>query len=261
MKAIFPLLAMVLLTVSFPVCPAEACWVGFSTEELVEQSDLIVLGDIKGISGTEKVEGTWKTYWEVEVQYFLKGDADSSLLIVATPGAKNKQPLVSTHYHLNEWGDTVLLFLAKRKAYFEPLSPQGVVALSPIDPPLQGIVAPNLSNSPPQNQLSGEYLMKKYNIVDEKMPEEDKKELENYVAGLSRVAAVTSEVDNEGMKDENHTKQSSSLGIIGGADGPTSIYVTGNPLKTMISRVITAAAIIFAGGFVLGYLIKARRSE
>lgn len=261
MKAVFLLLAIVLLAAFFPVFSAEACWAGVSTEELVEQSDLIVIGDIKGISGMEKAGGMWETRWEVEVQYFLKGDADSSLLIVATPGAKNKQPLVSTHYHLNEWGDTVLLFLAKRKVYSEPLSPQGVVALSPIDPPSHGAVALNPNDPPPQNQLSGEYLMKKYNIIDEKTPGEDKKELENYIAGLPRVVAATSKIDNEGLKDENQTKQSSSIGIIGGADGPTSIYVTGSPLKAMIIPVIIFAAIIFAGGFALCYIIKARRSK
>ena len=57
------------------------------------------------------------------------------------------------------------------------------------------------------------------------------------------------------------TKESSSIGIIGGADGPTSIYVTGNPIKAMVIPIIIFAVIIFAGGFALGYIIKARCSK
>lgn len=60
-------------------------------------------------------------------------------------------------------------------------------------------------------------------------------------------------------KDENQTRESSSIGIIGGADGPTSIYVAGEPLKAMITPAIVLAIIIFAGGFALGYIFKAPR--
>lgn len=187
MKAAFPLIAIVLLFAFFSIFPAEGCWVGLTTEELVEQSDLIVIGEIKGISGTEQVKGIWMTNWKVEVQYVLKGDPDNPLLIVATPGAHNKQPIISTYYRLNEWGNTVLLFLVSRDGYLEPLSPQGVVAL-------------NLNDYPPQSQPTGEYLMKKYNIVDQKTQEEEKKELESYIVGLPLVAADASGVgfDNEG---------------------------------------------------------------
>lgn len=186
MKAVFPLIAIVLLTAFFSALPVEACWVSFSTEELVDRSDLIVIGEIKGISGTEQAKGMWITCWKVEVQYFLKGNPDTPLLIVTTPGAHNKQPAISTYYRLNEWGNTVLLFLVRRDGYLEPLSPQGVVALS-------------LNDSPPQYQPTGEYLMKRYSIVDQKTPEEEKKELESYIVGLPQVVAASGAgSDNEG---------------------------------------------------------------
>ncbi len=279
MKAVFSLLAMVLLAAFFFAFPVGACWVGFSTEELVEQSDLIVIGTIKGISGTEKEEGAWRTYWEVDAEYFLKGDAASSLLFVATPGAKNEQPSVSTQYDLDAWGDTVLLFLVERRSCFEPLSPQGVIALSsPGSPrqeevrpsyaqgrfvvpgsPRQGEITPGAGDSSPRNKLCGEYLLQKYGIVDEKMPGEDKKELENYIAGLPKILAATSEIAGEGSGGQSQAKSPSSLGITGGADGPNSIYVSGNPLKAALVPAIIFAAIIFTGGFALGYITKARR--
>ena len=36
----------------------------------------------------------------------------------------------------------------------------------------------------------------------------------------------------------------SSIGIIGGADGPTKIFITGNPLPAIIAAVMIAAVIV-----------------
>lgn len=55
------------------------------------------------------------------------------------------------------------------------------------------------------------------------------------------------------------TKDDSSIGIIGGADGPTAIYVSGNPIKAMMVPIIVFAAIIFAIGFAIGYIVKGKR--
>ena len=37
---------------------------------------------------------------------------------------------------------------------------------------------------------------------------------------------------------------SSSIGIIGGADGPTKIFIAGNPLAAIIAAVLIAAIIV-----------------
>lgn len=37
---------------------------------------------------------------------------------------------------------------------------------------------------------------------------------------------------------------SSGIGIIGGADGPTAIYITGNPFPGIIITVLAIAAVI-----------------
>ena len=38
---------------------------------------------------------------------------------------------------------------------------------------------------------------------------------------------------------------SHSIGIIGGADGPTAIFVTGDPLSTILAALLAAAILIF----------------
>lgn len=53
---------------------------------------------------------------------------------------------------------------------------------------------------------------------------------------------------------ENETKNegSSSIGIIGGADGPTSVYVSGNPIKALLAPIVITAFIFFAIGYAVG---------
>ena len=181
MKTVILLAVLSLLIMLIPGFQAEACWAYLSTEDLVEQSDLIVIGEIKGISGTEQVEGMWVTSWNVAVHYYLKGSPDSSMLAVFTPGARNKEPLTSIYYRLDEWGSTVLLFLAEREGRLEPLSPQGVVALE-------------LEYSPEEQEPAGEYLINNYIIIDQKTDAVEKQALESYLAGLPQVTAAPSTI-------------------------------------------------------------------
>lgn len=44
---------------------------------------------------------------------------------------------------------------------------------------------------------------------------------------------------------------SSSIGIIGGADGPTKIFITGNPLPAIIAAVMIAAVIVVVIVFII----------
>lgn len=60
-------------------------------------------------------------------------------------------------------------------------------------------------------------------------------------------------------KEEDKNESKSSAGIIGGADGPTAIFISGNPLTTLIIPIAAAAVIIFAAGFAAGYLVRKRR--
>lgn len=59
----------------------------------------------------------------------------------------------------------------------------------------------------------------------------------------------------------NKTEVNSSVGIIGGADGPTSIFISGSPFKAMIMPIALYSFGIFAAGFAIGYIFKAKRSK
>lgn len=50
--------------------------------------------------------------------------------------------------------------------------------------------------------------------------------------------------------------KASSIGIIGGADGPTAIFLAGKLSKALIVPVIIYTLIILGVGFAIGYFIK-----
>lgn len=52
-------------------------------------------------------------------------------------------------------------------------------------------------------------------------------------------------------EDMNKTEASSSIGIIGGADGPTSIYISGSPVRALIIPIVLLAVVILGIGFAL----------
>lgn len=72
-------------------------------------------------------------------------------------------------------------------------------------------------------------------------------------------------VPTEEQKPENEieTKNegSSSIGIIGGADGPTSVYVSGNPIKALLAPIVITAFIFFAIGYAVGTKRKQKRDQ
>lgn len=63
---------------------------------------------------------------------------------------------------------------------------------------------------------------------------------------------------NEEGEEMNKTEMESSMGIIGGADGPTSIFISGNPLKALIIPAVVYTLAILAVGFGIGYFVKGK---
>ncbi|WP_313757770.1 hypothetical protein [Tissierella sp.] len=57
--------------------------------------------------------------------------------------------------------------------------------------------------------------------------------------------------------DINNIEKEGSVAIIGGADGPTALYLTGNPTKALIIPTI----IVLVVGFAIGYFAKAKISK
>jgi len=149
-----------------------ASWVGFTAEELIEKSDVILIGEIVGTVGEERINSMppWVTHWKVKVYYYLKGTEEAGEFIVSTPGAPNvnKSTRSSIDYRLNQWGKTVLLFLHQREGLVEPLSPQGVVVLE------------KKENMPGQEgQIKGEDIAKQFVIVNAQS--NDKTVFERYI--------------------------------------------------------------------------------
>jgi len=60
------------------------------------------------------------------------------------------------------------------------------------------------------------------------------------------------------LEDINTTEASASVGIIGGADGPTSIYISGSPFNALIIPIIVSAILIFIIGLAVGYFVKSK---
>ncbi|MDP4127782.1 MAG: hypothetical protein Q8912_12680, partial [Bacillota bacterium] len=124
----------IVLFILFGTTNSLGSWVGFNVSDLVQKSDVILLGNIDGPVGESKgvADGItgWVTYWRIEATYYLKGDQRTKDVYVVTPGAKNKNVRSSNDYSLDEWGSSsVLLFLRKDGDSYVPLSPQGVVAV------------------------------------------------------------------------------------------------------------------------------------
>lgn len=147
------------------VSNAKGSYASFDTDEIIQQSDIILIGEIIGPVNERKdwsqgLKGTWSTYWKVQVYYYLKGNETAQEFIVATPGAENKLVMTSIDYRLDQWGNTVLLFLKQRKNGFEPFSPQGVVALEK-----QGI------NQNSAEGVAGQQILKEFTIVDPQINE------------------------------------------------------------------------------------------
>lgn len=59
--------------------------------------------------------------------------------------------------------------------------------------------------------------------------------------------------------NKNKTQAGSSIGVIGSSDGQGSLFISVSPIKALIIPIIVFAAVIFAGGFAIGYIVKSKR--
>lgn len=169
MKFRLTVFIVVLLTISLVIPRTTmASWLKLSPEELIEKSDVVLIGDI--IGQVDEDERKWVTDWNVRVYYYLKGDQKSGEFFVGTPGVKNKSKMISTDYRLDQWGNTVLLFLRKKDDYYEPITPQGVVNLKK-----------NEYSRKTGELLNGQVVLKEFDIVDKKISSEERSEFEEFI--------------------------------------------------------------------------------
>lgn len=187
LKLTLIVVALLIITSAAPRATM-ACWIKLSPQELIEKSDVVLIGDIVGqVDADEK---KWVTYWNVKVYYYLKGDQKSSELIVGTPGVENRSKIISTDYRLDQLGNTVLLFLSKKEDFFEPLSPQGVVNLKK-----------NEYSRKTGEPLKGQVVLKEFDITDKMISSEERSELEKFILNNKQLV----------IPNDNPQAQSSSL--------------------------------------------------
>lgn len=112
---------------------ASACWMHLSVEEMQEQADLIVIGELTGdIREVVHQIGNGTTYWAIDVEYVLKGECGDQIEVV-TGGLVTKEPsvFISTDYRLDQYGELFLLHLSKdEEGKYSPLTPRGIVELN-----------------------------------------------------------------------------------------------------------------------------------
>ncbi len=59
--------------------------------------------------------------------------------------------------------------------------------------------------------------------------------------------------------EEDSKQENPSVGIIGGADGPTSIFVSGRPIKDIIALIVIYTLMVLGIGYGIGYSVKGKK--
>jgi len=183
-KQLVVLFAILLMLNTLLGTTVSASWVSFTPQQLV-QDDVILIGEISGPTGEklgilERFRTSGYTHWKVNVRYYLKGDKESHEFIVVTPGAQSSSVKSSIDYRLDEWGKTVLLFLRKSEDNYQPITPKGVVILNTTQYQRQ-----------PDDQLSGQLILREFSINDNRISQQEKIEFEKYITGSSLVVLPT----------------------------------------------------------------------
>ena len=126
-------LALVVMMVLLVAAPASGCWMYLSIEEMEEQAEIIVIGQLTGdIREVRRPDGTGVTYWSVSVEHLLRGET-GAIMEVATGGlvSKNTGVMVSTDYRLDSYGQLFLLYLNDDydDGSYWPITPRAIVPL------------------------------------------------------------------------------------------------------------------------------------
>lgn len=166
------LIIAILLFITSISPSAFASWVGFTPQQLVENSEVILIGEITGpVDEKMGIRNSGLTLWKVNVRYYLKGNYESKEFAVATPGAEGSFAKSSIDYRLDEWGNTVLLFLQKSENFYQPLTPKGVVVLNAKQYTRQ-----------PDERLNGQVIRKEFSINDKRISQQEQEEFERFIS-------------------------------------------------------------------------------
>lgn len=167
----------------------QACWAFFSIEELIEKSDVILIGKIQGKAGQSKnQDGMAETYWNVKVGYYLKGESDTKYYIVATPGAKSlfNSVVTSADYELAD-EKYALFFLSNNR----PITPRGVAYLDVKD-------EENFFNNSSEVDIS-----KLISNISPQSSEEENEKIMNFIKTSNiTIPTVDNKIDDANSKDK-----------------------------------------------------------
>lgn len=190
-------------------------------DRLDQSAEIIVVGYIEGVTGKyHYADKIWDTEWKVNVRYYLKGNRPDKDLTVYTPGVKYDNIFRSNDYSLDERGNLVLLFLAKRDNRYFPLTPQGIIGLQS-NRYTKGVLDPP----------TGVTVLKEYSIKNGMLSQKEKQQMEEIIK------SKTIYDPNQAIKNQTQKKDSpqDKLSLIQNA----GFYVI--PLI-----LIVGAAVIFA---------------
>jgi hypothetical protein len=236
-------IVVLLLVMVFFVPLAEARLIAGGPETVVTGSTLILTGKV-----TANQEAEEERTFTVKVDRLLKGSYQGEEIVLT----ERKNPVYGWVHirHVPEVDKELLLFLRHE----DDSTPYFAFDLNCIALVEGGEVTGLLGGS-------------NVGINDEHWEIEDY--LEEYNVFLNSAGLVETEIEavnttsvNEESFfaiDDEVSKNNSSIGIIGGADGPTSILVSGDPFKALIVPAIVLAAVFFIIGFAVGYIVKAKR--
>lgn len=216
MKRLLSFIAITMVLLMGSMKFSHACWALIPPEDLVNGSELILLGEIKAQDG--RVDAIDEHYafseitWRVKVDYLIKGEVKDQEIIVTTPPEE-----LSTHYVLGEVGDQILLFLNpwEEVAYYRPQSPQGVYQVK---------YETEIALVAPGEEISGEDFFQQISFSPQAGETFDEQLLELLkalpVKGLAGTEAPHKGIENEVPVDPTATgeeKSNAPLMITGGA--------------------------------------------
>jgi len=249
-------LVIVLLTITSFAHPAEARLMAGGPETIIANAALILTGKV-----TENMETEEERTFAVKVDHIFKGDCQKEEIVLS----EKKNPVYGWVHirHVPEINRELLLFLRNEDdsdPYFAfDLNCIALVEGQKVTSLLGGS---NVGINDEQWDIA-DYL-KEYNAFFNSADlVETQVDTAGTTASEENVALFHNDIVNRensfDVNGEVSTKNGSSIGITGGADGPAAIHISGNPLKAMVVPAIVLAAILFAVGFAIGYIFRGKR--
>ncbi|NMB42165.1 MAG: sodium ion-translocating decarboxylase subunit beta [Firmicutes bacterium] len=252
-------LFIVLLIIMSLALPAQARLVAGGPETIIANSALILTGKV-----TKSMEKEEERTFTVKIDHVLKGDYQKEEITLT----EKKNPVYGWVHirHLPEINTGLLLFLCDDEDNGGPYFSFDMNCMALLEGQgVTGLLGGSNVGINDEHWETGDYVRAYNAFLNSAGPAETQANAINAVAGGENVALFPHDAANNGdsldINDKISKNNGSSIGIIGGADGPTAIHVSGNPLKALLVPAIVLAAIFFAVGFGVGCIVKGKQTK